>query len=48
MVIFVLGVCPDVDLEVRRLIWYFLAKVGKLKVWKVWPRVDFVDIGLGF
>jgi len=35
MVIFDLGICPYLDLEVPKLIWLFLAKVGSLKVWKV-------------
>ena len=35
MVNFELGVCPDFDLEVRRSFWLELAKVRKLKVWKV-------------
>jgi len=35
MVILVFGVCPNLDLEVCRLIWCILAKIRKLKVWKV-------------
>ena len=35
MMILVLGVCPDVDLEVRRSFRFELAKVRKLEVWKV-------------
>lgn len=35
MVILNLGVCPYLDLEVSRLVWCFLMKVKKLKVWKV-------------
>ena len=35
MVILVLGACPDVDLDVRRSFRLELAKVRKLKVWKV-------------
>jgi len=35
VVILDLGVCPDVDLKVRRSFRRELAKVGKLKVWKI-------------
>lgn len=32
MVIMDLGVCPNMDLEPCRLVWTYLAKVGKLTV----------------
>jgi len=35
MVILDLALCPNLDLDVCRLVWFFLVKVGKLKVWKV-------------
>lgn len=35
MVILDLGVCPDLDLLVRRVIWCILEKIEMLKVWKV-------------